>query len=213
MGARPAYPAVTKAKASKRSGAGRFPQPKDKFDKLSAEQARRVEQARLHRRELSHQADQHWAREGAGALVEYLRGVQKALAADGFTGALFQWRHSGQALGLMRDDGKDHQIHVRLYENGVIDAERELHKRYVQHLYSPRPSAHEEVIAVLEKHGIMTDFVNRHYLPQVGSHRTEFPTRRTRVSALIGSAAGIVGGALAYRLARRAFRKTRRRLF
>lgn len=147
---------------------------------------------RSYRADLARQAQARWKLEGARARNAYLRRIRSALEREGFRSTPFQWRHKGHAFGLIKDLG-DKQIHVRVYKDGVVDAEVEIHKRYVQHLWSPRPSAHKEVQEVFRRHGIPVQLVNEQYLPQVGAARTRFPQARTKVSHVLAGAAGTMG--------------------
>lgn len=147
---------------------------------------------RLHRLQLSERAEAHWKLEGARARHAYLERIRSALEREGFRSTPFQWRHKGHEYGLVKDLG-DKQIHVRVYQNGVIDAEVEIHKRYLQHLWSPRPSAHRQVQAIFRKYGIPVKFVNEKYIPQVGPDRRHFPKARTKVSHLLAGAGGALG--------------------
>lgn len=147
---------------------------------------------RLHRMELSQKAESHWKLQGHRARHAYLERIRSALEREGFRSTAFQWRHKGHAYGLVKDLG-DKQIHVRVYEDGVIDAEIEIHKRYLQHLWSPRPSAHRQVSAIFQKHGIPVKFVNERYIPQVGPDRKRFPKARTKVAHLLAGAGGALG--------------------
>lgn len=153
---------------------------------------RAVAAKRSHRADLTRQAQARWKLEGARARNAYLRRIRSALEREGFRSTPFQWRHKGHAFGLIKDLG-DKQIHVRVYEDGVVDAEVEIHKRYVQHLWSPRPSAHKEVQKIFRRHGIPVQLVNEQYLPQVGAARTRFPQARTKVSHVLAGAAGTMG--------------------
>jgi hypothetical protein len=173
------------------------------------QELRAIEAKRRHRRELSARADKHWGEMGEEERRRYLEIVRHAFEKEGYRSTMFQWRHRGHAYGLIKDLG-DKQIHVRVYDNGIIDAEMEIHKRYLQHLYSPRPSAHKEVVEVLRKHGVLSHLVNEHYLPQVGADRKDFPKRRTKISALLGSAAA-VGGMVAVSVARIALDRRKRK--
>lgn len=170
-----------------------------------------VEAKRAHRERLAEVALDHWSEAGPAQRATYLAKVRSALIAEGFRSTPFQWRHRGHAFGLIKEHGHDKQIHVRVYDNGVIDAEVEIHKRYVQHIYSPRPSAHRYVQRVFSKHGIPTHLVNEHYVPRVGAARQKYPKRRTRVSHVIGGAAGFVGGVVAVSVARMVLRRWRGR--
>lgn len=79
--------------------------------------------------------------------------VREALAEEGFGWELWQKPERGQEFGMIRREG-DMQLHVRYYDGDVIRAERELANDYVEHLLSPRVSAHDEVEDILAKHGL-----------------------------------------------------------
>lgn len=144
-----------------------------------------VRTERAAREELAEAARRKWRALGHRKRHAYLEHVREALEAEGFRSTRFQWRHRGHAYGLVKDLG-DKQVHVRVYEDGVIDAEVEIHKRFLEHLVSPRPSAHRTVGRLLAKHGISTDLVNEHYLPQLGPMRRKYPGTRTKVSHALG---------------------------
>lgn len=171
-----------------------------------ADPERWVEERRRHRARLSQRGSGRWDEEGEQARLAYLEAVRAALEAEGYRSTPFQWKHKGHAYGLIKDLGEK-QVHVRVYEDGVVDAEIEVHKRYLQHIWSPRPSAHEEVQRILEKHGIETELVNEQYLPQVGPLRERFPDRLVKVSHVAGSAAAVVGGLVVASLARMYLKK------
>lgn len=172
--------------------------------------AKAIDAKRQHRQELSARADKHWRELGEAERQRYLQAVRRALEAEGFKSTLFQWRHRGHAYGLIKDLG-DKQIHCRVYDNGIIDAEIEIHKRYLEHILSPRPSAHAEVLAILRKHGLAGHLVNEHYLPQVGADRSKYPGTRIKVSHLLSGAAA-VGGMVAVSVARIALDRKKRKV-
>ena len=164
---------------------------------LEEKKAALVEEKRRHRAALSARAVSHWRMHGPRARRAYMERVRTALEMEGFTSTPFQWKHKGHAYGLVKDLG-DKQIHVRVYDDGVIDAEIEIHKRYLEHLWSPRPSAHRQVVRIFQKHGIPIHFVNEKYIPQVGATRSRYPRMRTKVSHLIAGAASTFGVAGIY---------------
>jgi hypothetical protein len=170
---------------------------------------RRVALKREHRKRLAELAEVHWATRGPRHRAAYLERVRGALEAEGFRHTRLQWRHRGHSFGLVRDFG-DKQIHVRVYDNGIVDAEVEISKRYLQHLYSPRPSAHRVIQLIFEKNHIPVDLINVHYVPRVGAHRKHYPVRRIPVAHLVGGAV-IAGGMAAAGLVRLAFRRARGR--
>lgn len=166
---------------------------------------------RKHRELLGMKAETHWKTIGAPERAAYMAKVRAALEAEGFRSTPFQWRHKGHAFGLVKQVGRDKQIHVRVYDNGIIDAEIELHKRYLEHIFSPRPSAHKAVQKIFLKHQIPLDLINEHYLPKVGAHRRAYPKGRTKVAHIMGGAAGIMGSVVAVSVARLALRALKRR--
>lgn len=184
------------AKAPKGSSTKRKkakPRPGRRADALAAK--------RDHRRRLSARAAQHWQRTGDDERRGYLDRVRRALEAEGFRSTPLQWKHRGHAFGLVKDRG-DRQIHVRVYEDGVIDAELEIHRRFLEHLLSPRPSAHRLVRGLLAKHGIPTHLLNERYIPRLAAARRRYPKTRTPVRRVLGGAAGLVGGVVALSVAR-----------
>lgn len=164
---------------------------------LLAKKAFLVEEKRRHRLGLSARAMAHWKMHGVRARRAYMERVRTALEMEGFRTTRFQWRHKGHAYGLIRDLG-DKQIHVRVYEDGVVDAEIEIHKRFVEHLWSPRPSAHRQIFRIFKKHGIPVHFVNEKYIPQVGATRARYPRMRTRVAHVLAGAGATFGVAGVY---------------
>lgn len=195
MAKRPGKPKKGPARRSKERAA-----PKEK------DPDRWVAARRDHRASLSEKGAERWAETGEEARMAYLEAVRAALEAEGYKSTPFQWKHKGHAYGLIKDLGQK-QIHVRVYEDGVIDAEIEIHKRYMQHIWSPRPSAHEEVQKILRKHGLDTELVNEQYLPQVGPLRERFPDRLVKVSTVAGSTAAVVGSLVVASLARMYLKK------
>ena len=176
---------------------------------LKAKVKTQIGTKRAHRARLATDAANHWKSHGEPRRLAYLGAVRSALEAEGFHPTRFQWRHGGQAFGLVRDEGDHHQVHVRVYENGIIDAEWELHRRYLSHAISPRPSAHREIQKIFTKHRVPVAFVNEHYLPQVGAARTKFPASRAKVSHVIGGAVGIFGSVAVLSIARFALKRAK----
>lgn len=181
-------------KAAAKARRERLARRRDRYKKNKAEAIR---EKRALRRSLSAKAAAHWTLRGARARRAYMERVRTALEMEGFASTPFQWRHKGHAYGLIKDLG-DKQVHVRVYDDGVVDAEIEIHKRYVQHLWSPRRSAHRQVQRIFQRHGIPVHFVNERYLPQVGAGRAQYPRLRTKVSHVIAGAAGTLGAAGLY---------------
>lgn len=118
--------------------------------------------------------------------------VREALHEEGFQWELWQKPKRGVLYGLIRRDGEDMQTHVRYYKDDVIRAEREISNDYLEHLISPRESAHEEIERLLANHGIHEVTVSEKDFPE--RMKGEMPTTRTPWKPLavgIGAIAGI----------------------
>lgn len=133
--------------------------------------------------------------EGPKDLAEQVR---EALLDAGFRWELWQKPERGQRFGMIRREG-DMQLHVRYYEDGSLKAERELANDYVEHLLSPRESAHEEIEPILEEHGLEEDVeVQEKTFP--ARHRGgDMPSTRTPWKPLILGAGVALVGAIASR--------------
>lgn len=122
--------------------------------------------------------------------------VREALQEEGFRWELWQKPKRGVRFGLIRRDGEDMQTHVRYYEDDVIRAEREISNDYLEHLISPRESAHEEIERLLAEHGITDVTVSEKNFPK--RMKGPMPTTRTPWKPLVvglGAIAGIAMGA------------------
>jgi hypothetical protein len=124
--------------------------------------------------------------------------VRRALAEEGFNWELWQKPERGQEFGMIRQEG-DMQLHVRYYEDDVIKAERELANDYVEHLVSPRFSAHEEVERLLAKHDLdeEVDVEEKRFPPRHDG--VPMPDTRTRWKPLVLGAGVALVGAIAGR--------------
>lgn len=136
-----------------------------------------------------------------GEVVEFLERARTALKAEGFIETPFQYRKKSQVFGLIKDHGHDLQLHVRAFADGVIESEVELSNRYVEHLVSPRRSAHAEIKAVFEKHGLETETINEEFQTRTGSTRTRMPRTRTKTTDLM-KGIGVAGALGAVAIAR-----------
>lgn len=123
--------------------------------------------------------------------------VRHALSEEGFKWELWQKPERGQRFGMIRREG-EMQLHVRFYDDGVLKAERELANDYVEHLLSPRESAHDEVERLMAKHGLADeidvrekDFPPRHTGGSMPETRTRWKPLVFGVGvALVGAVAG-----------------------
>ncbi|MBW3582005.1 MAG: hypothetical protein KY455_02805 [Euryarchaeota archaeon] len=143
-------------------------------------------------------------------VAEFLERAKQALKAEGFIETPFQYRKKRQVFGLIKDHGHDLQLHVRAFADGIIESEVELSNRYVEHLVSPRRSAHAEIKAVFEKHGIETETINEEFQTRTGSTKTRMPRTRTKTTDLVKGGIGLAGALGAVAVARFVQRRKRR---
>lgn len=135
-------------------------------------------------------------------LQVFLEQARDALLAEGFWSTPMQYRKKGQVFGVVKDHGHDLQLHVRAFENGVIESEVELSNRYIQHLWSPRRSAHAEITTIFEKHGVMTDTINTEFRTRTGADREEMPRFFTKTTDVVKAGLGVAGAVGAVAIAR-----------
>jgi hypothetical protein len=82
----------------------------------------------------------------------WLPQVEQALRLEGFTAGPQIWK-SGQRSGWIMGLEGGYQLHVRLFSNGIIQPEYEVHWQFVEHPGTSR-SAIEPVKTILDKYGI-----------------------------------------------------------
>lgn len=82
----------------------------------------------------------------------WLPQVEEALRVEGF-GAGPQMLKPGQRSGWIKDLDGGYQLHVRLFNNGIIQPEQEAHWQFVEHPGTSWPAI-EPVKVILDKHGI-----------------------------------------------------------
>ena len=84
--------------------------------------------------------------------TELLPQVEEALCLEGFGGGPQLWK-PGQRSGLIKGLEGGFQLHFRLFNNGVIQPEREIHNRFVEHPGTSSPAI-KEASVILTKYGI-----------------------------------------------------------
>ncbi len=82
--------------------------------------------------------------------VPYLR---QTLLSLGFTPTVWQWHKPGQLFGLVYDQDPA-QLHVRAFENGVIESEYEVARHYAEHHTWPSEDANGYVARILTQANI-----------------------------------------------------------
>jgi hypothetical protein len=120
--------------------------------------------------------------------------VREALQAEGFRWELWQKPKRGVVFGLIRREDENLQTHVRYYEGGVVKSEREIANDYLEHLVSPRESAHEEVQRLLEEHGVTEVEVSEKDFPDRMDR--DMPSTRTPWKPLVVGAGALLAGAI-----------------
>lgn len=135
-------------------------------------------------------------------LQTFLEQARNALLAEGFYSTPMQYRKKAQVFGVIKEHGHDLQIHVRAFANGVIESEVELSNRYIQHLWSPRRSAHAEITKVFEKHGVLTDTINTEFRTRTGADRDQMPRVLTKTRDVVRAGVGLAGAVGAVAIAR-----------
>ena len=78
--------------------------------------------------------------------------VEEMLRLEGFSAGPQMWK-PGQRSGWIKDLQGGYQLHVRLFNNGIIQAEHEVHWWYLEH---PDTSslAIRPMMEILDRHGI-----------------------------------------------------------
>ncbi len=99
----------------------------------------------------------------------WLLSAKAVFLAEGFKRDLKQARKPGMVWGVIRQEPDDMQIHVRAFRDGRLESEVELSNKFVQHLWSHRRGAHEEIGDILAKHGLPTRHINNTFEPITGT--------------------------------------------
>lgn len=121
--------------------------------------------------------------------------LKEALAAEGFKWEPWQKPERGMVFGMIRQhECGEMQTHVRYYKDGVLKAEHEIAHHFLEHLISPRTSAHDEVEAILEKHGIDDVEVLEKQFPD--RMKGDMPASRTPWKPVVMAAGAVVFGAI-----------------
>lgn len=146
------------------------------------------------------------------AIATWLQSAKAVFLAEGFKREVKQFRKPGQVWGLIRQDLDQMQTHVRAFDDGRLESEVELSNKFVQHLWSHRRGAHEEISEVLRKHGMPTMHVNETFVPITGTKEGKvMPLGRTRnlhaAAAVLVGLGLLVGRAYIQRLVFRALPK------
>jgi hypothetical protein len=123
--------------------------------------------------------------------------VREALEAEGFRWEFWQKPESGQVFGMIRREDEHMQLHVRYFEDGTLQAEREIANDYVEHLISPRESAHAEIEAILDKHDIEHEDVTVEEKDFPRRHQGSMPSTRPPWKPLVLGAGIALAGAVA----------------
>ncbi len=99
----------------------------------------------------------------------WLMSAKAVFLAEGFRRDLKQARKPGMVWGVIRQEPDDMQIHIRAFKDGRLESEVELSNKFVQHLWSHRRGAHEEIGEILARHGLPTRHINDTFQPITGT--------------------------------------------
>lgn len=121
--------------------------------------------------------------------------VKEALSEAGFKWEPWQKPERGMVFGMIRQhECGEMQTHVRYYKDGTVKAEHEIAHHFLEHLISPRTSAHDEVEAILETHGIDdVDVLEKDFPDRM---KGEMPSSRTPWKPVAMAAGAVLFGAI-----------------
>jgi hypothetical protein len=91
---------------------------------------------------------------GAIKVHRDLEVVRRILLSEGFHEPLLQGWKQGQVFGLVKPLNELVEVHVRGYEDGTLDAEVELSREYLEHLWYGSKPYYGYLIDILERHNI-----------------------------------------------------------
>jgi hypothetical protein len=83
-----------------------------------------------------------------------LRVVKQILLNEGFYEPLLQGWRKGQVFGLVKPLNELVEVHVRGYEDGTLDAEVELSREYLEHLWCGSKPYYGYLIDILKRYNI-----------------------------------------------------------
>lgn len=88
-------------------------------------------------------------------LSDYLESVRQVLLVEGFEDTMLQIVKPGQVFGLVKRLSPEWEMHVRGFENGVLESEIEVSRDYFEHLDDRFcKDATSELVDLLERYGI-----------------------------------------------------------
>jgi len=80
--------------------------------------------------------------------------VKQILLSEGFYEPLLQGWRKGQVFGLVKPLNELVEVHVRGYEDGTLDAEVELSREYLEHLWYGSKPYYGYLIDILKRYNI-----------------------------------------------------------
>jgi len=78
---------------------------------------------------------------------------------EGFKKTILQFRKEGQVFGVVKAINNFLEIHIRGYRDNTLDAELEISRKYVQHLFKGSIPFDAILIYILGKHGIPFEII------------------------------------------------------
>jgi hypothetical protein len=91
---------------------------------------------------------------GAIKVHRDLEVVRRILLSEGFYEPLLQGWRKGQVFGLVKPLNELVEVHVRGYEDGTLDAEVELSREYLEHLWYGSKPYYGYLINILKRYNI-----------------------------------------------------------
>lgn len=97
---------------------------------------------------------------GYGAIkVEDIETIKKILIREGFYEPIFQTWKDGQVFGLVKPLNGLLEVHIRAYEDNTLDAEVELSRDYLEHLFNENKPYYGFLIEILETYRISYEII------------------------------------------------------
>jgi len=78
---------------------------------------------------------------------------------EGFRKTRLQFKKKGQVFGVIKPVGNILEIHVRGYKDNTLDAELEISRKYIQHLFKGAVPFDLILINILRKHNIPFEII------------------------------------------------------
>lgn len=92
---------------------------------------------------------------GYGAIkVEDIEIIKKILLREGFYEPILQTWKDGQVFGLVKPLNELFEVHIRAYEDNTLDAEVELSREYLEHIFNESRPYYGFLIEILRDYKV-----------------------------------------------------------